>query len=55
VVGVPGPLPGQLAGNAALDELLAIVKQGKPVMLLFGARDMERNNAVVLRAFCGRG
>ena len=43
----------ELAGNAALDELLAMVKQGKPVTLLFGARDVERNNAVVLRAFCG--
>jgi uncharacterized protein YeaO (DUF488 family) len=42
----------ELASNAALDELLAIVEQGKPVTLLFGARDMERNNAVVLRAFC---
>jgi len=44
----------ELAGNAALDELLALVKQSKPVTLLFGARDMERNNAVVLRAVCGR-
>ena len=27
-----------------------MVKQGKPVTLLFGARDVERNNAVVLQA-----
>ena len=40
----------ELAGNAALGELLAMVKQGKPVTLLFGARDVERNNAVVLQA-----
>jgi uncharacterized protein YeaO (DUF488 family) len=45
----------ELAGNAALDELLAIVKQDKPVTLLFGARDTEHNNAVVLQALCGRG
>lgn len=45
----------ELAGNAALHELLAMVRQGKPVTLLFGARDMERNNAAVLQAVCGRG
>ena len=45
----------ELASDAALDELLAMVKQGKPVTLLFGARDVERNNAVVLQALCGRG
>lgn len=44
-----------MASNAALDELLAVVKQGKPVTLLFGARDMERNNAAVLRSVCGPG
>ncbi len=43
----------ELAGNAVLGELLAMVRQGKLVTLLFGARDMERNNAVVLQAFCG--
>jgi uncharacterized protein YeaO (DUF488 family) len=45
----------ELAGNAALHELLAMVKQGRRVTLLFGARNAERNNAVVLRALCGRG
>lgn len=40
----------ELAGNAALDELRAIVKQGQRVTLLFGAKDTEHNNAVVLRA-----
>ncbi len=44
----------ELAGNPALEALLAMVKQGKPVTLLFGARDMERNNAVLLQAFCKR-
>ena len=45
----------ELAGNAVLGELLAMVRQGKPVTLLFGARDVERNNAVVLQALCGWG
>lgn len=42
----------ELASNVAPDESLAIVEQGKPVTLLFGARDMERNNGVVLLALC---
>jgi len=45
----------KLADNAALDGLLAMAKQGKPVTLLFGARNVERNNAVVLQALCDRG
>ncbi len=45
----------ELAGNAALQELLGIVKQGRRVTLLFGARDAEHNNAVVLQALCERG
>jgi uncharacterized protein YeaO (DUF488 family) len=44
----------ELAGNAALRELLGIVKQRRRVTLLFGARDVEHNDAVVLRALCGR-
>jgi len=32
-----------------------MAKQGKPVTLLFGARNVERNNAVVLQALCDRG
>ncbi len=45
----------ELAGNAALEELRGIVKQGRRVTLLFGAKDTEHNNAVVLQALCGRG
>lgn len=45
----------ELAGNAALDELFAMTKQGRPATLLFGARDTEHNNAVVLQALCKRG
>lgn len=39
----------ELARNPAFAELRATVAQGKPVTLLFGARDIEHNNAVVLR------
>ncbi len=45
----------ELAGNAALEELRGIVKQGRRVTLLFAAKDTEHNNAVVLQALCGRG
>lgn len=45
----------ELAGNAALHGLLALVKQSRRVTLLSGARDTEHNNAVVLRALCERG
>ena len=45
----------ELADNAALDELLALIDQGKRVTLLFGARDTEHNNAVALQAHCERG
>jgi len=45
----------ELAGNAALDELRALMSQGKPVTLLFAAKDAEHNNAVVLQALCKRG
>ncbi len=44
----------ELAGNAVLGTLLGLIEQGKPLSLLFGARDTERNNAVVLQAFCKR-
>ena len=46
---------GELAGNAGLDELLALARQGRRVTLLFAARDVEHNNAVVLQALCARG
>jgi len=45
----------ELAGNPALDELRALLRQGKRVTLLFAARDTERNNAAVLHAVCGPG
>ena len=32
-----------------------MVKQARRVTLLFGARDRERNNAVVLRRIVGEG
>lgn len=40
----------ELAGNAALDDLRSIMKQGRRVTLLFGAKDTEHNNAVVLQS-----
>jgi uncharacterized protein YeaO (DUF488 family) len=45
----------ELVGNAALDELLALPKQGKRVTLLFAAKDTEHNNAVALLALCEQG
>ncbi|HWX49351.1 MAG TPA: DUF488 domain-containing protein [Roseomonas sp.] len=45
----------ELASNAALDELLTLIRQHKRVTLLFGARDTAHNNAVVLQAVCEQG
>jgi uncharacterized protein YeaO (DUF488 family) len=45
----------ELATSGALEELCSVVKQAGRVTLLFGARDRERNNAVVLQALFGRG
>jgi uncharacterized protein YeaO (DUF488 family) len=45
----------ELAGNAALDRLLALAKRDKRVTLLYGAKDTEHNNAVVLQAVCKQG
>ncbi len=44
----------ELADNPALDELRSIVREhakrgGKGVTLLYGAKDTERNHAIVLR------
>lgn len=39
----------ELAGNAVMTDLQAIVGRGKQVTLLFGARDTEHNNAVALQ------
>lgn len=45
----------EMAGNTALDELLAMVQHDGRMTLLFAARNTEHNNAVVLQAHCGRG
>lgn len=45
----------ELAGSAVLEELRGVVKQARRITLLFGAKDRERNNAVVLQALCQQG
>lgn len=40
----------ELTGSAELKELLATVERQERVTLLFGARDMEHNHALVLQA-----
>jgi uncharacterized protein YeaO (DUF488 family) len=42
----------ELAHNPALEELRGLVHHNRHVTLLFGARDTEHNNAVVLRDLC---
>jgi uncharacterized protein YeaO (DUF488 family) len=44
----------ELAHNPALEELRAIIRRDKRVTLLFGARDVVHNDAVVLREVCAR-
>jgi uncharacterized protein YeaO (DUF488 family) len=44
----------ELAHNPALEELRAFIRRDGRVTLLFGARDVEHNNAVVLRGLCAR-
>lgn len=39
----------ELAANDAFAELVRVAKEHKVITLLFGARDEERNEAVVLR------
>ncbi len=39
----------ELASNAALDKLLALATQSTTLTLLFGAKDTEHNNAIVLQ------
>jgi uncharacterized protein YeaO (DUF488 family) len=41
----------ELAGNPAVDELRAIIEQGRRVTLLFGAKDVGHNNAVALQGY----
>ncbi|APT58188.1 hypothetical protein RGI145_14800 [Roseomonas gilardii] len=45
----------ELRGSSALESLLAEVARHRQVTLLFGARDVAHNNAVVLREICARG
>jgi len=42
----------ELARNPSLEELRALIRRERRVTLLFGARDVEHNNAVVLREVC---
>ena len=44
----------ELADNPSLEELRALLRRERRVTLLFGARDVEHNNAVVLRDLCAR-
>ncbi|HEY4779141.1 MAG TPA: DUF488 domain-containing protein [Solirubrobacterales bacterium] len=41
----------ELETNPALDRLLAMAREAETVTLLYGARDQERNHAVVLCDF----
>ena len=41
----------ELKKSAALEELLALVKKHKVITLIYGAKDEERNQAVVLKEF----
>jgi uncharacterized protein YeaO (DUF488 family) len=42
----------ELEGNPAMARLRAILAQEQAVTLLFAAKDISRNNAVVLRCAC---
>jgi uncharacterized protein YeaO (DUF488 family) len=44
----------ELRGNPAMEELRALIRHNRRVTLLFGARDVEHNNAAVLRTVCAR-
>ena len=44
----------ELAHNPSLEELRALMRRDGRVTLLFGAKDVEHNNAVVLRDLCAR-
>jgi len=44
----------ELARNPSLEELRDLIRRERHVTLLFGARDVEHNNAVVLREVCTR-
>jgi len=44
----------ELSHNAALQELREVVAHNKRITLVFGARDPDHNNAVVLSEVCGK-
>lgn len=44
----------ELAHSKALEELYQVVKQNQRTTFVFAARDIEHNNAVVLRELCLR-
>ncbi len=44
----------ELAHNNALEELRQLVKRNQRTTLVFAARDIEHNNAVVLKELCLR-
>jgi uncharacterized protein YeaO (DUF488 family) len=44
----------ELVRNPSMEELRALSRHSKRVTLLFGAKDTEHNNAVVLRELCAR-
>ncbi|WON77290.1 DUF488 domain-containing protein [Serratia sp. UGAL515B_01] len=41
----------QLVGNAAWQPLVALLQQGESLTLLYGSKDTQRNQGVVLRDF----
>ena len=44
----------QLAANDAWQPLVALLRQGQTLTLLYGSKDTEHNQGVVLREFCWR-
>lgn len=43
----------ELKDNPAVDELLSLIKEHKTVTLLYAAKDVEQNHALVLKEFLG--
>lgn len=44
----------ELAGNGAVDNIMSLMKEGQRVTMLYGAKDVEHNNAIVLKKYCER-
>lgn len=44
----------ELASNGAVDEVMSLVKDNQRVTLLYAAKDLGHNNAIVLREYCER-